>query len=292
MGIVEGRVAANGVDFAYREVGEGPLALCLHGFPDSPHGWEPLQLALAEAGYRAVAPWMRGYAPTSVPEDGRFQSGVLGQDANALHAALGGGPDAVLIGHDWGAFAVYGAAGTGPERWRRAVTMSVPPAMLAFQTYLEYENLKQRYWYQFFFCSALADLAVPANDLEFLDHLWRDWGPGITTHAPAAVKDALRAPANITAALSYYRQTLGGGPQDPELAEVQAASLQGPQQVPTLYLHGSADGCMSVPDLTMAPMALPAPGSRAEVVEGAGHFLQYDTPDEVIRRVVAFLSEG
>lgn len=291
MQLTEGRSNANGLTFAYREAGDGPLALLLHGFPDSPHGWEPLQLALAAAGYRAVAPWMRGYAPSEVPSDGRYQSGVLGQDANALHEALGGDADAVVIGHDWGALAVYGAAGTAPARWRRAIAMSVPPAMLAFSSMLDYEQIKSRYWYQFFFCNALADLAVPQDDLAFLDKLWRDWGPGILTEAPAAVKDALRDPANLTAALGYYRQTLGGVQQDPSLAAEQAASMTGPAEVPTLYVHGEQDGCMATPDLAMVPMALPAPGSRAEALAGAGHFLQYEQPDKLAELVLHFLDE-
>ena len=60
-------VSANGVDFTYLAMGNGPLALCLHGFPDSAHGWRHMLPALAAAGYRAVAPFQRGYAPTSVP---------------------------------------------------------------------------------------------------------------------------------------------------------------------------------------------------------------------------------
>ena len=71
MTITEGRISANGVEFGYLETGEGPLALCLHGFPDSAWTWRHLLPALADAGYRAVAPFMRGYAPTSVPADGR-----------------------------------------------------------------------------------------------------------------------------------------------------------------------------------------------------------------------------
>jgi pimeloyl-ACP methyl ester carboxylesterase len=66
----EARITANGLDFAYLEAGSGPLALCLHGFPDTAWGWEPLLGALADAGYHAVAPFMRGYAPTAVPADG------------------------------------------------------------------------------------------------------------------------------------------------------------------------------------------------------------------------------
>src|SRR3954469_11770079 len=67
-----GSVEANGLTFHYLEAGEGPLALCLHGFPDSPWSYRYLLPALAGAGFRAVAPYMRGYAPTSIPADGRF----------------------------------------------------------------------------------------------------------------------------------------------------------------------------------------------------------------------------
>ncbi|GDY50476.1 hypothetical protein SVIO_010990 [Streptomyces violaceusniger] len=121
-------INANGLDFGYFEAGpaDAPLALCLHGFPDSAHSWRHLLPALAGAGYHAVAPFMRGYAPSGIPADGAYQAGAIAADANALHEAFGGDGDAVLIGHDWGAIAAYGATGSAPERWRRAVTMSVP----------------------------------------------------------------------------------------------------------------------------------------------------------------------
>src|SRR5580765_2003658 len=109
MAIQQDGVTANGVEFAYLHCGSGPLALCLHGFPDSAHTWRHLMPMLAEAGFHAVAPFMRGYAPTAVPADGRYQTGVLGLDAIALHEALGGGQPGVVIGHDWGATATYSA---------------------------------------------------------------------------------------------------------------------------------------------------------------------------------------
>src|ERR1044072_1420855 len=112
MDLHEGRIEANGLLFAYLEAGpaDGPLALCLHGFPDSAWTWRDLLPALADAGFRAVAPFTRGYAPSSVPADGRYQLAVLAQDAIALHEALGGDGDAVLIGHDWGATTAFVAA--------------------------------------------------------------------------------------------------------------------------------------------------------------------------------------
>src|ERR1700704_188347 len=96
-------LSANGVEFAVLEAGSGPLALCLHGFPDSAHTWRYLLPELAGAGFHAVAPFMRGYAPTGIPDDGCYSLGALIADANAIHDALEADEGAVLIGHDWGA---------------------------------------------------------------------------------------------------------------------------------------------------------------------------------------------
>ena len=180
-------VAANGLEFGLLEAGTGPLALCLHGFPDSAHTWRHLLPALAEAGFHAVAPFQRGYAPTAVPDDACYSIGALVADAVALHRVLGGDGQAVLIGHDWGAEAAYGAASFAPDRWRRVVTLGIPP-----------------------------------------------------------------------------RQ-------------------------PTLYLHGSADGCIDVELVRRADQHLP-PGSRMTVVEGAGHFLHLERPEEVNEHILAWVT--
>lgn len=288
MTVTEGRTTANDVDFAYLEAGSGPLALCLHGFPDSAHTYRHLLPALASAGFRAVAPFMRGYAPTSVPADGRYQSAVLGLDACALHEALGGDGDAVLVGHDWGALATYVAANHQPDRWRRIVTMAVPPAGAVAGGFMQYRQLK-RSWYMFFFQHGLADVVVGMDDLAFLDGLWADWSPGYDGAEDLAhVKDCLRDPANLAAALGYYRATLGGVGVDPALDDVQAAANAVTPQ-PTLYLHGRTDGCMGADLAEGAAAFLTSPGSRMEIVEDAGHFLHLERPDEVNGLITAFL---
>ena len=289
MTITEGRVTANDLEFGYLEAGTGPLALCLHGFPDSAWTWRHLLPALADAGFRAVAPFMRGYAPTAVPTDGRYQTAVLGLDACALHETLGGGADAVVIGHDWGAMATYIAANHEPDRWKRVVTMAVPPAGAVAGGFMTYQQLKKS-WYMFFFQHGLSDVVVGMGDLAFIDGLWADWSPGYDGSEDLPhVKDCLRDPANLAAALGYYRATLGGVGVDPALDAVQNAGNNITAQ-PTLYLHGRTDGCMGIEVAEAARAFLTSEGSRMEVVDDAGHFLHVERPDVVNQLVVDFVS--
>ena len=288
-GISEGTVEANGLRFGYLAAGDsGPLALCLHGFPDSAWTWRHLLPLLADAGYRAVAPWLRGYAPTSVPDDGVYQLAMVGRDVSGLNAALGGDSDAVLIGHDWGAVAAYAAVHDTP--WRRLVTLAVPPTGAVTAGFFSYDQL-QRSWYMFFFQHPLAEMAVAMGDLAFIDRLWADWSPGYDASEDVPhVKDALRDPANLAAALGYYRATLGGVglSTDPEINALQTAS-SGPVPVPTLYLHGQDDGCMGVELAEAARPFLPTEGSRVEIVEKSGHFLHLERPDVVNPLILEFL---
>lgn len=270
-------------------MGDGPLALCLHGFPDTAFGWRHVLPALAGAGYRAVAPFMRGYAPTAIPADGSYHSVDLAADAIALHTALDGDADSVLLGHDWGALAAYGAAAAEPDRWRRVVTAAVPPAHAMADAMLSYDQLK-RSWYMFFFQVGLADFVVGTDDLAFIDRLWRDWSPD---HDPADdmahLRDSLGDPANLAAALGYYRATWGTAPPPESRASITAVMGTAPPQ-PLLYLHGRDDGCIGAEFALDAAGAL-APGSRAEVLDDCGHFLQVERPDEFNRLVLDFLDD-
>ena len=273
-------ISANGVTFAYLEAGPaaGPLALCLHGFPDSAHTWRHLLPELGHQGYHAVAPFLRGYAPTEVPPDGRYQTGALVADAGALHEALGGDGRAVLIGHDWGAIAVYGAAAHQPDRWAKVVGMAVPPAGAMAAGFTSYDQLR-RSWYMFFFQNPLADVVVPLNDFNYIERLWADWSPGYDASEDLpGVKAALRQPANLAAAIGYYRATFDPSKHDPALAAEQQATGAMPPQ-PLLYLHGRDDGCIG----------LEVAGPTAVVIDDAGHFLHLEQPAEVNRRITDFL---
>lgn len=285
-----GTIAANGMNVGYLEAGpkDGPLALCLHGFPDTAHTYRYLLPALGDAGYRAVAPFSRGYAPTDIPADGRYQTGALAADAIALHEALGGTAEAVLIGHDWGAGAAYGAAGYEPERWSRVVTMAVPPAGSMAGIFFDYAQIK-RSFYMFFFQSPIADMAVPLNDFAFIAGLWADWSPGYPAEEDVGhVRKALEGADRVAAAIGYYRAMFDRTKQDAALADIQAAGGQLPPQ-PLLYLHGGNDGCVGV-ELARGAESVLTGDSEMVVVADTGHFLHLEQPDAVNRLILNFLA--
>jgi pimeloyl-ACP methyl ester carboxylesterase len=292
-GLTAGTVEANGLTFGYLEAGaqDGPLALCLHGFPDSAHTWRLLLPELAAAGYRAVAPFSRGYAPTGLAPDGAYQSGALAADATALHEAFGGDGRAVLIGHDWGALAAYGAIGYAPGRWRKAVALAVPPVASMMTAFFDYAQLK-RSFYIFLFQTPLAEMAAGGNDLAFIDGLWRDWAPGYSAGTDIAhVKDSLREPARLSAAIGYYRAMLDPSLHQDRYSGYQAAADDGGGGCPVLYLHGEMDGALGAELVGGAAEHLP-PGSAMEIVPDAGHFLHLERPGLVNPRILAWLTSA
>jgi pimeloyl-ACP methyl ester carboxylesterase len=284
-------VTANRLRFGVLEAGRGPLALCLHGFPDSARTWRYLLPQLAEAGFHAVAPFMRGYAPTGIPEDGGYGLGALVADAVGLHDVLGGDERAVLIGSDWGAETAYGAAAFAPDRWRRVVTLGVPPLALDTRIFADYDQLK-KFFYLFFLKTPLAEPVLAADDMAFFDRLWQDWSPGYDASENLRdVKQCLRSESNLAAAIGYYRADEPGlsgfDAAGPYAAQEQALARGGPQ--PTLYLHGSRDGCIDVALVQDAELHL-APGSKLEVVADTGHFLQVEKPAAVNDRILSWVS--
>ncbi|GAA4535283.1 MULTISPECIES: alpha/beta fold hydrolase [Nonomuraea] len=271
-------VHANGVEFSYLTVGDGPLALCLHGFPDTAHTWRHLLPELAGRGYRAVAPFTRGYAPTEIPADAAYEGAALAADVLALHEELGGDERAVLVGHDWGAFPAYAVA----DRFRAAVTMAVPPPAALLAGLMDYDQLK-RSFYVFLFQTPLAESAAATPG--FLDRLWQDWSPGYDASDDLAfVRRSIGEPANLAAAIGYYRAMMGTTPPSGRYPDPGRA-----ESTPILYLHGDRDGCLT-PDVVKQALPHLPPGSRAELVPGAGHFLHLERPDVVNRLVLDWLA--
>lgn len=275
-------VQANSLRFHCRAAGEGPLVLCLHGFPDTAHSFDALLPVLAEAGYRAVAPFMRGYAPTEVPADGDYSMQTLARDVTALADALGAG-DVRLIGHDWGGFAACGAANTQPGRIRKLVVMAVPHMAAPRFTPAQ---LKRSWYVWLFQLPWLPERKLAENNFSFIDRLYREWSPSWlpTGYDLEPVKAALAAPGGLKAALGYYRAMIRGS--DRASREMLARRTS----VPSLWLVGAEDGSIGVDQFDGMAKAFTGP-FRKVVVAGAGHFPHREQPDVVLAEVLPFLSE-
>jgi pimeloyl-ACP methyl ester carboxylesterase len=285
-------IEAGGIRFAAFEQGEGPLMLLLHGFPDDATTWKAQMPVFAAAGYRVVAPYMRGYAPTSPSPGGHYQTAALGRDIAALLDALSPGDAAVVVGHDWGALASYSAALVAAPRIRRLVTMAVPYGPRLATAFATNYAQQKRSWYIFFFQTMMAEMAVAHDDFRFIRNLWKDWSP--TWHFDdadiAPVLATLARPGVLEAAIGYYRAMFDPNRQDPALAAEQMLFGLAPVAVPTLYLHGTDDGCMGLELLEGMEEAFPA-GLEKALIEGAGHFMHREKPEAVNQRIIKFLSK-
>ena len=281
-----GTVRANQINFHFLEMGEGPLVLCMHGFPDNAYTYRYLLPELARAGFRAVAPFMRGYAPTEAPKDGRYEAALLGQDALCLIDALDAGR-AALVGHDWGAFAVYCAAALGPEKVTKLVMMGTAP-----QGAGEYMNMRflKGVWHHFYFQMPDAERTLAYNDFAFIEDFLRDLSPGwdIPREILESIKETFRKPGVLEASIGYYRQNFNPGLQDPALKDLQGRATTSPIRVPTLALHGDQDrpgGLEAFAKMDRFFMG----GLEKVVVPDTGHHLHLEKPKEVNRRIVEFL---
>lgn len=268
------------LEFTALTAGSGPLVLLLHGFPDTPYGWTPQITALAEAGFRAVAPFMRGYEPSSQPSDSDYHAIRMAEDVVAWADQLNG--EAVhLVGHDWGANIAYAAAALAPERFASLTTLAVPHPVRFAEAYALSAEQQARSAYILAFQAAGFEAEVVHDDCAYLEALWRAWSPhwSIPADLLSAMRSCFAAPGVAQAALSYYRHAF-----DPvsEAGQATAALFARPIHVPTLGLCGAEDQCITADVFmgAMRPSDFPT-ALQVERIEGAGHFLHAERPDAV-----------
>lgn len=273
--------------FAYLASGpeDGALVVCLHGFPDHAESFLPLLARLGAAGYRAVAPWMRGYTPSTLA--GPYHGEQLADDALGIARALAGGRRFALVGHDWGALATWSACARAPDDLACAVTMAVPHPFSTARYIARHLSQVRRSWYVFFFqLPRLPERVLSMRNLALVDKLWRDWSPGFALDEPSRARLHRCLAASLPAPVDYYRaiprQLLPVG-ERPALLRRRIAT-------PLLHLHGANDGCIAADAASGQARFMKGP-FRSEVMAGAGHFLHLEQPDSSAAHVLDWLRD-
>jgi pimeloyl-ACP methyl ester carboxylesterase len=270
-----------------------PLVICLHGFPDNARSFRFQLPALAEAGYRAIAPTLRGYEPASQPADGDYSFATLGRDVLAWMDELG--EDKVhLVGHDWGAGITYVAGALAPERFHSLTTIAVPHAARFPDGIRKVPAQMRKSWYMMFFqLRGIAEFAVERDDWSLIKRLWKNWSPGFAL--PEEEWESLRAtfaaPGVKQAMLGYYRQNVSPGIML-GLKKTEATALT-TVPVRTLAITGADDGCIDTRlyDHVFLDEDFPN-GFRVERIQNAGHFTHQEKPEEVNRLILDWLKEA
>ena len=261
-----------------------PLAVLVHGFPDTPHTWRHLGPQLAESGYRVIAPWLPGYHR---PAMGPISAGTYVRHILGTRAAYRGDERSVLIGHDWGANAGYGVVSSAPAAFRTFVALAVPPTAALGAGLFGYPQLKRSFYIWFIQQVGLAEMTLLADG--FWESLWSDWSPGYDAREDITELRRHVTADTIAGVIGPYRASFSPQFADPDAESETAATMQLPP-VPTLYLHGRSDGAIGAELLADVAAYLPAPGSRFQLLDGVGHFLHLERPQAVWELVAAWLA--
>ena len=282
------------LDFTAYAAGRGPLVLCLHGFPDSARTFQYQFPAFVAAGYRVVAPMIRGYEPSSQPKDGDYRIEELAGDVIAWIDHLGE-EKVHLVGHDWGAVMAYVACARSPTRFHSLTTLGIPhPARFTGAGIRKLPTQLLKSWYMLFFqLPTLPEYAIQRSDWSLLRHFWRCWSPGADLPAEdwTELGKTFGARGVGAAMLSYYRQNVSL----PILLGLARSPITSLREVPvrTLAIAGADDGCIDprLYDYTMLERDFPA-GLRVEQVAAAGHWAHIERAAEVNRLVLEWISTG
>jgi pimeloyl-ACP methyl ester carboxylesterase len=278
-----------GLRLHYVEAGEGPTVMLLHGFPENWWSWRHQVPALAAAGFRVIAPDLRGYGETA--KNGPYDLDTVVNDVCNLVVALGGEKRVRVVGHDWGGAAAWHLASKRPEFCDRLAVLNCPHPVLMRERLLTRPSWSQlkKSWYMFFF------------QLPWLPEyvLTRDGGAEVVKQLRGNAldrrnfgedelkpfRDAVQRPGAANAMVGWYRSAIRQGLLSPFSTPRYPAIT-----VDTLLIWGKDDSALGFDDVV--------PGTERYVrhldirpIENCGHFVQSEKPDEVNRLLVEFLKK-
>jgi pimeloyl-ACP methyl ester carboxylesterase len=281
-GLREGYAEIGDVRLHYVEAGNGPLIILLHGFPEFWYGWRLQIEPLAAAGFRVVAPDMRGYNLSSRPD------GVEAYETDRLAADIRdliherGARSALLVGHDWGGTAAWTTAMNHPEVVDRlAILNAAHPRKLSQG--LHHPGQLRKSWYFFFFAlPELPETVVRANHWHFFRHFLGDAHPAYTPEEFERYIEAWSQPGAATGMINYYRSSVRTSPKRAE------AALR-PISAPTLVIWGERDQYLgpelAEPDHDDVPNL-----DHVERLADASHWVHHDGAEQVNQLLTDFFS--
>ena len=281
------RILTPVLNIGYEESGQGFPVILLHGFPDDAHAWTDVAPPLVNAGYRVLAPYLRGYGPTSFrdPSAPRMaEQAAIGQDVIDFADALGLDRFA-LSGYDWGGRAACIASALHPDRVRAAVLISgyliqntidpAPPSS---------PEAEKNLWYQYYFNTERGRAGLSANRRAICKFLWQTWSP--TWHFADETFDqtapSFDNPDFVDCVIHSYRHRIGNAPADPRFREAEERLAKRPRiEAPTIILRGADDTLGGREPAESADKASFPKLIARRMIAGAGHFLPREKPQVV-----------
>jgi len=294
-------VTANGTRFHVASMGDGPLVLLLHGFPEFWWTWRHQLVTLAEAGYRAVAVDLRGYGGSDKPPRG-YDLVTAAADAAGLIRALGEA-NATVVGHDWGGLTAWTLAAYFPKAVRRlaVVSMAHPLRMrarvlsspLSISGALGEDGTRSRRGGGYplaFQVPMVPERQLVRDGGALVGSILTSWSaPGWPDQDTARIyQRAMRIPPVAHTSLEYHRWFVRSTFRPDGLRY--AATMRTPVEAPVLHLHGAVDPCLPPPVARGAGRYVEGP-YRWKVIEGAGHYPHEERPQAFDAELLGWLAD-
>ena len=277
------------------EAGEGPLIVCLHGFPDNYESFQHQIEPFVGAGYRVVCPMLPGYVPGTEPVSGTNTPIYAADKILAVLEVLlkeTGEQKCHLVGHDWGAITSCVVANKRPDLLSSLTILSIPYNVNLQRVILRCPSYAINAWYVTFFqLKWFADWYVKRNNWKFFDLLYRTWCPTWKDYDDrlVSVKETFKQPGVLKSALSYYRNCIFG---------LNSASFRwrrlynGRIEVPTLGIRDDVDGCMPEVAWELTSPKSFRNGLTLEVMPGIGHSPQLENPEWMSERLIRWFKQN
>ncbi len=271
---------------------DGKPLLLLHGWPESPFGFDQISARLNAAGFRTIVPFLRGFGATRFLSTDTPRIGVtaaLAQDADGL-----GIYSWSVVGHDWGARTGYALAALAPQQVSSLCAISV-----AFQPNFAFHppsyEQSRRFWYQFYMCSDKGMNRVTEDPIGFSRFQWETWSPAgwFTEKEFSNAARAWDSPDYVAITLNSYRSRwLVNELNDPRYSEVQSKLNETERiDVPTIMIQGGSDFCDPPSESTGLEQYFTQSYERL-VIPGVGHFPHREAPEVVADAILARLTGG